>query len=317
MTFFILPPSICQYSESLLKPSVLSPLNLTAISQGGEASSPPFAFLQPLSCLLTILVLSLSFLVLVLVLLPLPISSVDLPSAFALFCSFSSLQPRATSSTNLDEFCYCQQPFLHPSFHFCTRQLSIDLLQLRLIPASLTNTAFESPAFWSRCGFSSSGQLVLSISKSIFDKMSSASGTQTPHSREHSERTASTDFSPEVLRFKHLSISSDPFTSAPLSPEARPFEPGPVRRFVPPNPDAFSTIIDSIQKCPLPDPYVDLRVRMHNGTNFAQMANGEPLTCFVWTSGEQHVSSYLHGGEYSWVSQAASQSLKHPQLVSC
>jgi len=135
--------------------------------------------------------------------------------------------------------------------------------------------------------------------------MSSASGTQTPHSREHSERTASTDFSPEVLRFKHLSISSDPFTSAPLSPEARPFEPGPVKRFTPSDSQAFAAVSEIIRKCPLPEPYVDLRVRMHNGNTFGQMPSGEPLTCFVWTSGGQHVSSYLDGGEYSWVSQAA------------
>jgi len=132
--------------------------------------------------------------------------------------------------------------------------------------------------------------------------MSSASGTQTPHSREHSERTASTDFSPEILRIKHMSISSDPFTSAPLSPEARPFEPGPVKRFMPANSQAFDTISDIIRKCPLPDPYVDLRVRMHNGNTFAQMSTGEPLTCFVWATGEQHVSSYFNGGDFSWVS---------------
>lgn len=142
-------------------------------------------------------------------------------------------------------------------------------------------------------------------------KMSSASGTQTPQSREHSERTASTDFSPEVLRFKHLSVSSDPFTSAPLSPEARPFEPGPVKRFLPTDSQAFETISDIIRKCPLPDPYVDLRLRMHHGNTFAQMRSGEPLTCFVWASGEQHISSYYAGGEFSWVSRVE----QHPVSI--
>lgn len=147
---------------------------------------------------------------------------------------------------------------------------------------------------------------------------SSASAAQTPHSRELSQRTSSTDYSvsPEILRFKNLSLSSDPFISAPLSPEATPFEPTLAKRpFVPParfDPDnlvrtptpegqGFAIILNNIRNSPRPDPPVDLQLRTHNSNTFALNENGEPLTCFVYASGDHHISSYYHG-EFAWVS---------------
>lgn len=151
---------------------------------------------------------------------------------------------------------------------------------------------------------------------------SAASAAQTPHSRELSQRTASTDYSvsPEILRFNKLSLSSsDPFISAPLSPEATPFEPTmaqrtfmPPARFDPdnlkrsPTPDdqGFAVILNNIRNCPRPDPPVDLQLRTHNSNTFAQNEHGEPLTCFVYAAGEHHISTYYHG-EFAWVSSTS------------
>jgi len=147
-------------------------------------------------------------------------------------------------------------------------------------------------------------------------KMSSASETQTrtPHSRELSDRTGPTEYSPDILRFKHLSLeSSDPFISTPLSPTAPPFRPdGAIDRdtfirAIPLDPVAFGIVMGMMSKGPRPEPFVDLQLRRHGGSSFAQRDNGEPATSFVWASGEHHISMYHGHGPFSWVSMKPPQ----------
>jgi hypothetical protein len=127
--------------------------------------------------------------------------------------------------------------------------------------------------------------------------------TRTPQSRELSDRTGPTDYSPDVLRFSKMSMSSDPFVTAiPLSPEAPAFEPGGAVRTNVTDPQAFAMVVDMIRRGPQPDPPANLITRMHNGTEFAQTSEGEPSTCFVWVTGNHHISDY-HGihGRFNWV----------------